>query len=136
MIVLDASMALAWLFADEISPNADAVLEQVSTDGAIVPSLWRIEIANTLNNSLRRGRSDKAIVERAIAQLEELPIRDDGETGARVWSDTMALAQEEELTVYDATYLELALRLALPLATGDKALIAAAGRRHLNVLIA
>lgn len=134
MIVLDASVALAWLFVDEESPDADSIMERIAVEGAVVPSLWRIEIANSLNTSRRHGRSDPSVVAQALHQLAKLPIMEDIETGARAWSDTMALAREEGLTVYDATYLELALRRGLPLASGDKALIAAARRRGLDVL--
>lgn len=109
-------------------------MAEVAVHGAVVPSLWRIEIANTLCNSTRRGRSDSAFVRAAIGQLEKLPIREDDQTGLMAWSYTMALANEEGLTVYDATYLELALRRGLPLATGDRDLIAAGGRRGLEVL--
>lgn len=134
MIVLDASVTLAWLFADEHSAAADAVMDQVAIEGAVVPSLWRIETANSLNASIRRGRSDPTVVAKAIDELSNLSIVEDNETGARAWSDTMVLARNEGLTVYDATYLELALRRALPLASGDKALVAAANRRGLEVL--
>ena len=127
-------MTLAWLFTDEFSPGAEAVLENVSVAGAIVPSLWRIEIANTLTNAMHRGRSDGAFIARAIEELQKLPIEEDGQTGNKAWSETMALAQEERLTVYDATYLELAVRRGLALGTGDKALMVAARNRGVEVL--
>lgn len=127
-------MAIAWQFEDEATPAADEALARTVSDGAVVPTIWRLEVANTLRMALRRKRCDEAFVEAAIDRLEGLPIEDDDETSLHAWARTSALARDEGLTVYDATYLELALRRKLPLATGDKALIAAGKRRGLEVL--
>ena len=129
MIVVDASMAIAWQFEDEATPAADAALERTVRDGAIVPAIWRLEVANVLRMAVRRKRCDEAFVDAAIARLDGLRIEDDIETSLHAWNETSALARSEGLTVYNAAYLELALRRKLPLASGDKALIAA-GRRH------
>jgi hypothetical protein len=61
-LVLDASMTIAWLFDDERTPAAHAVMRRVVAEGAIVPSLWRLEVANVLRNAVRRGRCDPAIL--------------------------------------------------------------------------
>jgi predicted nucleic acid-binding protein len=125
-LVLDASLTLSWYFDDEVKPAADAVLERVGAKGAIVPSLWRMEVANALQVALRRKRIDKEFRGRAIRHLEALPIAVDRETDTFVWSATLGLADRFDLTVYDAAYLELAHRRNLPLATLDKELIIAA----------
>jgi predicted nucleic acid-binding protein len=125
-LVLDASLTLSWYFDDEVKPAGDAVLERVGANGAFVPSLWRIEVANALQVALRRKRIDKDFRSRALRQLEVLPITVDRETDMFVWSATLDLADRFDLTVYDATYLELAHRRNLPLATLDKELIVAA----------
>jgi predicted nucleic acid-binding protein len=93
-----------------------------------VPGLWSLEIANGLVTGERRGRIRPAESAAFVALLEELPIVADGATGARALHETMNLAREHGLTAYDAAYLELAMRLGLPLATGDRSLAAAAER--------
>lgn len=118
---------------DETSGDADTVLQTIAHEGAVVPGLWRLEIANSLRNAVRRKRCDEGFVIAAIARLEDLPIVEDPHTSASAWFDTSDLARDEGLTVYDASYLELALRRNLPLATGDKALIAAGKRRGVEV---
>jgi predicted nucleic acid-binding protein len=132
--VIDASSVLAWCFEDEGGPDADALIEKVATKGAAVPGLWAIEIANGLVIGERRGRIKPAESATFVAMIEELPIVADRATGARALHETMSLAREHRLTAYDAAYLELAMRLGLPLATGDRALEAAAKRAGVVVL--
>ena len=120
-------MALSWYFEDECSPAADALLDRVAEDGAVVPSLWRLEIANGLQIVLRCGRISRAFRDRTLAELARMPITVDPDTDSYAWTNTLQLADRFQLTVYDAAYLELAQRLSLPLATMDKPLRAAAG---------
>jgi predicted nucleic acid-binding protein len=127
-LVIDASAVLAWCFEDESGPEADALIEQVAAQGASVPGLWPLEIANGLVMGERRGRIKRAESAAFAAMLEELPIVADPATGARALHETMSLAREHDLTAYDAAYLELAMRLGLPLATSDRKLRAAAER--------
>src|SRR5262245_54904894 len=117
--VLDCSIVLAWYFADESSPYADAVALALSGASAIVPALFHLEVANTLVVGERRKRSTEAQATAFLAQLSGLPIAVDTQTIARAWSDTIALARAHDLSSYDAAYLELALREALPLASLD-----------------
>lgn len=133
-IVTDASMTIAWLFDDERTDRTNNVLVKVAAEGAVVPSLWRLEVANVLRNAARRGRCDTAYVDRSLERLGRLPITVDGETDARAWDTTLTLSREEGLTLYDAAYLELAIRTSHALATCDVALIEAAGRRRIDVL--
>jgi predicted nucleic acid-binding protein len=133
-LVLDASMTIAWQFEDETTETTRGVLQQVAQGGAHVPILWYLEVANGLNIAFRRGRCDQGHVDRSLARLARLPIVADDETGTRAWTSTLELARSESLTLYDASYLELALRLGLPLATGDAKLIASAIRRQVVVL--
>lgn len=78
-------MAVAWLFEDERTEAADAVLVLVTAAGANVPSLWRLEIASVLRNALRRGRCDVGFVDRSIDRLRRLMITVDGETDTHAW---------------------------------------------------
>jgi predicted nucleic acid-binding protein len=133
-LVLDASMAIAWLFDDKRSDATAGALRRVVADGAIVPSLWRLEVANVLRNAVRRGRCDEGYVDRSLDRLGRLPIAIDDQTDARAWGATRTLARELGLTLYDAAYLELALRSGLALASCDQALTAAAAARGVETL--
>lgn len=133
-LVLDASMAIAWLFDDERTEAAHRILLRVVADGAIVPSPWRLEIANMLRNAVRRGRCDEAHADRSLDRLGRLPIAVEDQTDHHAWGATRALALEQDLTLYDAAYLELALRLGRTLATCDAALIGAAKRSEVGIL--
>ncbi|HEY5071784.1 MAG TPA: type II toxin-antitoxin system VapC family toxin [Caulobacteraceae bacterium] len=135
-LVLDASMTTAWLFADERQAAAHDVLQRVASEGATVPTFWRLEVANILSNAVRRLRCDEAYAEVSLARLGRLSITVDAETDGQAWSRTRALSLEEGLTAYDAAYLEMALRLTLPLASCDAELIAAARRRGVEVFAA
>ena len=119
-LVLDASLTLAWFFKDERTPAADAVLTEVAEKGAVVPALWRLEVANALQMALRRKRIDAAFRDSALTQLSRLSISADPDTDAYAWSVTLQLADRFQLTLYDAAYLELAQRRRLPLATLDR----------------
>jgi predicted nucleic acid-binding protein len=99
-----------------------------------VPSLWHLEIANVLALAERRGRIFPAESAELIALLEMLEIVVDGETSVRAFTRRLDLAREERLTAYDAAYLELAMRLGVPLASKDGDLCDAAERLGVNVL--
>lgn len=135
-LVLDASMTIAWLFDDERTEAAQAVMMRVVAEGAIVPSLWRLEVANMLRNAVRRLRCDDDFADRSLARLDRLRIHIDDETDVHAWGATRRLSREEGLTLYDAAYLELALRRSLPLASCDGELIEAAKRRSVEILSA
>lgn len=133
-VVVDASIALAWCFDDEASPATEALLDEVSARGAVVPGLWHLEIANALLQAERSGRNIAEGITARLEYISRLPIATDMETAGRAWRETLALARAERLTTYDASYLELAIRGGLPLATRDRALAAAAKRAGVTVL--
>ena len=135
-IVVDASMTISWLFASERTRAAQEVLRRVVDEGANVPSLWRLEVANVLRAAARLGRCSEAYVDRSLRRLERLSVSSDAETDRCAWTITLGLARRHNLTLYDAAYLELALRLGEPLATCDGALIAAGRANGLAVLTA
>jgi predicted nucleic acid-binding protein len=124
-LVIDSSITLAWFFDDERTERADAVMRQVAKAGAVVPSLWRLEIANALQSALRRKRINAAFRDASIADLRSFPIAVDSETDRHAWGTSLTLAERCQLTLYDAAYLELAQRLRLPLASLDQDLRAA-----------
>jgi predicted nucleic acid-binding protein len=133
-LVLDPSLALSWYFEDERTPGADALLDRVADQGAFVPALWRLEIANGFRNAIRRKRIKAAFRNNAIAQLSRLPITVDSDTDRYAWTTTLHLADRFGLTLYDAAYLELAQRRTLPLATLDVPLQAGANALGVEVL--
>lgn len=115
------------VLAEANTEGARAILRRVADVGAAVPNLWHLEVGQTLQVAERQGRL--TVVERETAQslLLDLPIAVDAETWARAMRDTIALAVEQRLSLYDAAYLELSRRRDLPLATFDAALCRAAG---------
>jgi len=129
-------MAVAWLFADERTAAAHGVLELTVRVGAIVPSLWRLEVANVMRNAVRRGRCDEDFVDRSLTRLGRLLIAVDEGTDTNAWGVTRTISRDLGLTLYDAAYLELAIRAGTALATCDNELIHAARLRSVEVLVA
>jgi predicted nucleic acid-binding protein len=125
--VLACSATLPWVFGDEASPAADALLDRlVQGERAWVPALWHLELGNVLLGAKRRGRIDQAGIEGFLSRLAVYDIAVDDQTMERAWQKTLDLALQHSLSTYDAAYLELALRRGLPLASLDRELIAAA----------
>jgi predicted nucleic acid-binding protein len=125
-LVLDSSVTLAWVYSQETTEAIREVFSRLMGNGAWVPGLWRLEVANILEMGVRRGRHDAGFRDATLADLALLPIRLDPETDQRAWSATLHLAEQHRLTLYDAAYLELAKRRSLPLATLDRDLRQAA----------
>jgi len=133
-LVLDTSAALAWIYPDESTPAISLVFARTLEHGAWVPGLWRLEIANVLEMGVRRGRHNATFRDETLTDLARLPIHVDPETDSHAWEETMRLAERHRLTLYDAAYLELALRRGLPLATLDSDLRDAATAEGLALL--
>jgi predicted nucleic acid-binding protein len=133
-LVLDSSVTLAWIYSDETTDAIRAVFDQVAEAGAVVPTLWRLEVANSLTVAVRRGRIDAEYRRAALADLALLDITTDQQTDARAWSETLSLADRFRLTLYDAAYVELAQRRALPLATLDDDMRAAGASLGMRLL--
>ena len=133
-LVLDSSITLAWVYAEETTASVRQVFEQLSESGAWVPGIWRLEVANVLEMGVRRKRHNAEFRDATLADLAQLPIRVDTETDQHAWNRTLRLAERHQLTLYDAAYLELALRRSLALATLDEDLLAAARRENQQLL--
>ena len=121
--VLDASIPACWVFQDEEDPRADTAFSRMKSDEAVVPSLWWFEIRNILVVNERRKRITELDTGVFLRDLARLRIRIDREPAEDV---VLRLARTHRLSVYDASYLELALREAIPLATLDAELTVAA----------
>jgi len=130
--VLDASVALSWLLEDAGPGQAYATevfSELADTDSeARVPATWGLEIANVIAKCEARRQLEVSRSQAFLAALEASPILFDQETAIRALTDTLALSRRYAISSYDASYLELALRSVLPLATLDKDLQGAAKR--------
>ncbi len=133
-LVVDSSATLAWVYSEEATDAISLMLARLTERGAWVPALWRLEVANVLEMSVRRGRHDAAFRDAALADLAVLPIRVDEETNRHAWGATAQLAARHRLTLYDAAYLELAQRRGLPLATLDRELRHAAAAEGVVLL--
>ncbi len=126
--VLDASVTLSWAFREEFTPYAQAVLRSLQHAGAVVPEIWPLEVGNALVVAERRQRLNFADISRFLSLLQALPVQVEPAPPERTLGDVLFLAREQGLSVYDASYLDLALRSGLPLATRDKSLQDAARR--------
>lgn len=132
--VLDASIAAAWCFEDESTSRTDALLEKLGREPAVVPGHWSLEVSNVLATVTRSGRISVSKRNAFVEMLNGFSIFVDGETHRCAWGEILRLADVFGLTSYDAAYLELALRMRLPLATNDKALKKAAKSSRVALL--
>ncbi len=135
--VLDASVALLWLVPHTNIAGldyADAVLIALKESQAVVPSLFALEIANVVAKVESKGVVTEAESQRFMTLLGQLNISTDQETMMYALGDTLNLARRYRLSAYDAAYLELALRMGLPLATLDVELAKAAATSGLAML--
>ena len=130
-IVIDASVTAAWILPDETHPVAEECANILTRDDALVPAIWWFEVRNLLVMAERRQRISHTVTTRALDLLARYPIVQDHSADE---ATLMSLARQYQLTVYDAAYLELALRMRAPLATLDRELSAAAVEAGATVL--
>ena len=129
-LVIDASVSLNWALQEQ-NPLAETARERLQSDDALVPALWWFEVRNGLVVNERRKRISQEGSALFLDELARFPIAIDYSSDEIA---VMALARRHRLTVYDAAYLELALRESLPLATLDAALAEAARREGVRVI--
>ncbi|AYH42721.1 type II toxin-antitoxin system VapC family toxin [Azoarcus sp. DN11] len=130
--ILDNSVVTGWFLEDQATPYTEAISALLEDDRAIVPALWQLEFANVLRTACRKQRLVAAHAQQIIEQICSLPIEID--TGTPGPSELLALALRYNLSSYDAAYLELALRLQLPIATKDEPMRAAASISGVGVV--
>jgi predicted nucleic acid-binding protein len=131
--VLDNSVVMAWCFQNGGSRYAEDVLESLEAGEAFVPAIWPLEVGNVLLVAECKKRLSEASVVRFLALLNNLPITVEQETPERMLKEIISLARAHELSTYDASYLDLAMRLGLPIATQDASLIRAAKKSRVPV---
>jgi len=134
VFVVDASVTLAWCFADETSDLADRVLDHLEHDEALAPAIWPLEVANGLRTAERRGRLDLADLSHVRGLLISLPVQVEGVALDAALGEVTEIARRLELTAYDAAYLELAARRGLALATVDDRLRRACERAGVDLV--
>jgi predicted nucleic acid-binding protein len=134
--VLDASVALSWCFDDEVSTYAELVLDLLA-DGAEAraPAVWPLEVANAILSAQRRKRISEAESVRWLNRIGALPIVISTPSNLGEIGDLFAIARQFGLSIYDATYLELARRFDVPLATIDRKLSAAARKSGISTSV-
>jgi len=132
--VVDNSVVMAWCFKDEINLYADSVLDSLEHFTAIVPSIWPLEVGNVLLVAERKNRLSAADSIRFIALLSQLPITVDQEPPERMIKEIFALAREHKLSTYDASYLDLAMKRGISIATLDNRLLYAAKQNNVSVM--
>jgi predicted nucleic acid-binding protein len=125
-IILDCSVTASWFIPDEFSKSSFNIRDKIRERGAIVPTIWSLEVGNVLLISERRKRITKEQRQKALYILKDLPIKTDELTFKNAWFETIELAEKYNLTLYDACYLELVLRYNSILATFDNNLKQAA----------
>ena len=133
-MVLDASITFAAYHDDEVTPLIAAVVKDAARFGAWAPPFWKVEIANILQLQVRKKRYDTEERDRILLTIAKLDVSIDMDSPDFLWSATLNLAHRHTLTVYDAIYLELALRRNLPLASLDRDLRNAGTREGVRLL--
>lgn len=132
--VVDASVAIAWVHPAQATPETESMLDRLEAGQSIVvPALWPLEVANALTVLRRRRKLTPDEARTAIEIIRELPAVIDHEAAAIAFTLLADLASEHELTVYDATYIELAKRRQLPLASNDARMKEAAIRSGVDL---
>ncbi len=126
--VIDNSIVMTWCFSDEPSKYADVVLDSLNKYEALVPAIWPLEVGNVVLVAERRKRLTEADGIRFLDLINELPITVQQETPDRMLKEIFALARECSISSYDASYLDLAMRNGVPIATQDSGLKKAAKR--------
>ena len=124
--VLDASVAISWCLEDEGDSYSVSVLEALSRVGAAAPAIWPLEMANSLLMAERRKRLTAEGLPEVLRMLNTLPVLCDSASTNDILFRVHALARAQGLSVYDASYLDLAMRRGLPIASRDATLLKAA----------
>jgi predicted nucleic acid-binding protein len=133
--VIDNSIVMTWCFVDEANQYADAVLEKMLDGDALVPSVWPLEIVNVLLVAERRNRLREIDSVRFLSLLSKLPIHVEQAWPERSMNELLALGRANDLSSYDASYLDLAMRHGLPIATLDHKLAEAASNVGVPILL-
>lgn len=125
-VVVDASVVIDDLFGEGDPPEVARLIGAVTSRGGVAPEHFKLEVANVMATRVRTGQINPAAARVLLSDIDALVLRYDEQTGAHAWTSTLDLAHRHRLTIYDAAYLELAIRLGAELATFDNPLRKAA----------
>ena len=134
VLVLDASVTVSWCFPERRTDYTTGVLREIASGFAVVPGLWALEVGNALAVSERKGYLKPAHLDAFLRDLDELPKQVEHHTPEQALGRILTIAREYKLSTYDASYLELAERMGLPLATLDTDLRKAAKKADVALL--
>jgi predicted nucleic acid-binding protein len=132
--VVDASIVVKWFLEDEMTRDADVVLDRVRNDGAVVPALFRWETQNVLTRAVLDGRLTRELLDVALEELAALPIAVEHPGQRLFFGGETDLALRYDITPYDAAYLAVAIDYRLDLATADNELARAARDADIRVM--
>jgi predicted nucleic acid-binding protein len=132
--IVDCSIAMSWLFEEEQTAAIIQVLDRLDDEVALVPPVWFLEVTNAVVVAERRKRVTHAKSDEFIAQLSNLDFEVDAEPSQYAFKEVLRLARRFQLSSYDATYLDLAVRRKLPLASLDEALRKSAKKLGVKLL--
>lgn len=133
--ILDASLAVAWCFQDEGGTYVENVLLQLEECEACVPQIWPLEVGNAVLAAERRARITRAAATHFLSTLQELPITVESVPPGIALSQTVAVAHDLGISVYDASYVQLAMQLGIPLATLDEGMRRAAMESGVEIFL-
>ena len=132
--VVDNSVVMSWCFKDETNRYADSILDRLTKATAVVPSIWPLEVVNILLVAEQQKRLSESDSIRFITLVSQLPIVVEHELPEKMMQELLALARGNNLSSYDASYLDLAMRKGFPIATSDNNLIEAARGTDVTIL--
>lgn len=133
-IVIDASITIAALSPDEQSDDTERYLNTIAVTDAVVPAIWALEIMHVIRRKVTRGLLSAELAAEALAAAQLLNVRVSTTSAAVAFSDVGRLVRIHDLTPYDASYLDCAIRLERPLATLDRRMRAAALVEGITIL--
>lgn len=131
--VLDNSVSMAWAFEDESDAYTDKVLDSLASAKALVPAIWHLEVVNVLKNAEKRGRIKESDSIGFITLLDSLPICAIHDGSDTKMTELLSVARKHNLSSYDASYLILAMKKRIPIATKDKSLRDAAFNAGIHI---
>lgn len=132
--VIDNSIVMCWCFGDQADDFTWSVLERVRESSAVAPAIFPLELGNALVVAERRKKLTQGDAQQFLQLVQALPLRVEQELPQRQWGEILALARQYQLSTYDASYLDLAMRAGLALATSDAPLRAAAKSARVRLI--
>lgn len=132
--VVDCSVAMAWCFLDEATPETKQLFKRTSDESVLVPALWFLEVTNTLVMAERKSRIGLNEVGHFISLINTFDLEVETHDPEVTFTHLLPLCRTHSLTSYDAVYLDLAIRRQLPLATLDESLRKAAKKAGVKLL--